>query len=72
MEHSLLNLVTYLMVYVNRADHVQPTIHLLISGSRLFASSMLTLVLLNPDMLANSVDPDQLASEDLHCLPLSM
>ena len=37
--------------------------------------SGLTLVLLNPDIpcFANSVDPDQLASElDLHCLPLSV
>ena len=37
--------------------------------------SMLTLVLLNPDIpcFANSVDPDRLATDlDLHCLPSSM
>ena len=38
------------------------------------SKAALTLVLLNPDIpvFANSVDPDQLASEtdlDLHCLP---
>ena len=41
----------------------------------LWSISLLTLVLLNPDIpcFASSVDPDQLASDlDLHCLPSSM
>ena len=41
----------------------------------LLSSAILTLLLLNTtcSVLANSVDPDQLASDlDLHCLSLNM